>query len=465
MPGIRLQRWMQPSLGRRLLLAQMAVLTLLWTLVIVGVIYTARAEDELLTSDPVFNLGISIADNLADAPERQQQSLQAFYNTLYKEYGDGLDDRFTHVVLVWQRGKLIYQSAPSVPVIQNTRLGKVEAVKMGGKTWRMRTLQSPRSDTQVAIALPDFKQILITFNSRGYYLLPLLISLPFLAFPAWWSVRLALRPWRRVSDEIAMRGPNNLASIAYQPRHTELQPFVQNINMLLQRVRDSAARERSLIANAAHELRTPLAAMRVNVEALRQQTSDARQRELMGSLLRSNQRATRMVSQLLQLMRSDATPDSDASAVLRLDALVQDRLAVLDGLAAAKGVELELAAEEPLFLWGERESLVSMIDNLVDNAIKYSPRGATVLVQLARQGHSAKLSVADAGPGIPPHLHARVFDRFFRVPDQTQSGSGLGLAIVKATVDKHGGRITLDGSRGGLRVCVTLPLTNTPASS
>ncbi|MBO9678120.1 MAG: sensor histidine kinase [Acidovorax sp.] len=460
-----LRRWLQPSLGRRLLLAQMAMLTSLWTLFIVGLIYAAHVDNELLTSDPVFDLVISIADNLADAPERQQQSLQAFNNALNKEYGDGVDDgRFTPVVLVWQRGELIYRSAPSVPAMHNTRLGEVEEIEADGKVWRLRTQQSPRNDTQVSIALPEFKELLITFHSRGYYLLPLLISLPFLAFPAWWSVRLALRPWRRVSDEIAMRGPNDLAPLTDQPRHAELQPFVQNINTLLQRVRDSAARERSLIADAAHELRTPLAAMRVNVEALRQQASDARQRELMDSLLRSNQRATRMVSQLLQLMRSDAATDSDASAVLRLDALVQDRLAVLDGLAAASGVELELAAEEALSIWGERESLVSMIDNLVDNAIKYSPRGATVLVRLVRQGASALLSVADAGPGIPPHLHARVFDRFFRVPDQAQSGSGLGLAIVKAAVDKHGGQIALDGAGGGLRVCVTLPLADSPAA-
>lgn len=464
----RLRRGLQPSLGRRLLLAQMAVLTTLWTVFVAGLIYAAHSDNELLASDPVFDLVISIADNLAEDRERQRQSLQAFSDALAKEYGDGSGDgRYVPVVQVWQRGELVYRSAPSAPLLHHTRMDEVQEIEANGRSWRLRARQSSQSDTRVVIALPDFQQVVITVHSRGYYILPLLISLPFLAFPAWWSVRLALRPWRRVSDEIALRGPNDLAPLSFLPRHAELKPFVENINMLLQRVRDSAARERALIADAAHELRTPLAAMRVNVEALRQQSGDARQRALMDSLLRSNQRATRMVSQLLQLMRNDAAPSGHGAAMLCLDALVQERLAALDGLAAAAGVELELACEpgdSPLLLLAERESLVSLIDNLVDNAIKYSARGATVHVQLARAGSLAQLCVADTGPGIPPHLRERVFDRFFRAPDQTQSGSGLGLAIVKAAVDKHGGHITLENgeNNAGLRICVTLPLAAQP---
>jgi two-component system sensor histidine kinase QseC len=127
--------------------------------------------------------------------------------------------------------------------------------------------------------------------NRGFYLLPLLISLPFLVIPAWLSVRLALRPWRQVTRETSERGPADMTPLSYVPPHKELQPLVQSINSLLQRVRDSTSRERSLIADAAHELRTPLAAMRVNVEALKEQSTDEGQRELMGNLLRSNDRA------------------------------------------------------------------------------------------------------------------------------------------------------------------------------
>ncbi len=204
--------------------------------------------------------------------------------------------------------------------------------------------------------------------------------------------------------------------------------------------------------------------MRVNVEALKEQSTDEGQRELMGNLLRSNDRAARLVGQLLQLMRSDAVSDNSLPVMLSLDALVQDRLAMIEVLASARHVELELVCDERVPVLGERESLVSMIDNLIDNAIKYSPEGATVVVHVSREGAHALLTVADRGPGIPAPLRERVFDRFFRNPEQTQSGSGLGLAIVKSVVDRHGGEVVLgEAAGGGLLATVRLPLAKADA--
>jgi two-component system sensor histidine kinase QseC len=182
------------------------------------------------------------------------------------------------------------------------------------------------------------------------------------------------------------------------------------------------------------------------------------QHELLNGILSSASRAGRLVGQLLQLMRSDAT-GSAPHIELGLDLLLQDRLAVLSGLAAHSAVELELSVAEPLRILGQREGLVSLIDNLVENAIKYSPPQAVVRVSLMRVAGQALLLVEDQGPGIAPELRARVFDRFFRDPRQTQSGSGLGLAIAAAVAASHGGRIELDDSEGGgLLVRVQLPL-------
>lgn len=461
------RRATQPSLGRRLLLAQMGVLTVLWTVLTTALLLSAHNSNDLLSSDAVYDLAVAITDNLADAPDRQAQSLHAYDKALRAEYGDDVDDgNLTPVLFIWQGGRCIYQSHPDLPIVRNRQIDAVEDIDVEGRTWRMRTRRAAATGTEVGIAIRDLPQMFITFNSRGYYLLPLLVSLPFLAIPAWWSVRLALRPWRRVSEEIATRGPNDLTPLSFQPRHAELRPFVRSINNLLRRVRESAARERSLIADAAHELRTPLAAMRVNVEALHQQATGPGQRELMHSLLRSNERATRMVQQLLQLMRNEAAADLQTPQPLALDALLQDRLAVLDGLAAAHGVELELQAAPGLFVWGEREGLVSMIDNLLDNAIKYSPHGGMVAVRAVQERHGAAaqppqvlLEVIDQGPGIAAPLRERVFDRFFRAPDQVQSGSGLGLAIVRGVVRRHGGEISLHDAPGrdGLRVRIMLP--------
>jgi two-component system sensor histidine kinase QseC len=227
-------------------------------------------------------------------------------------------------------------------------------------------------------------------------------------------------------------------------------------------VRDRASRERVLIADAANELGTPLDAMRVNVEALKEQTADAGQRELMINLLRSNDRAARLVGQLQQLMRSDEMPQDAVPMRLAFDALVQERIPFVEDLARVRGIGLDFVSEGAVLVFGERESLISMVSNLIENAIKYSPDGGTVTVRVACEPESSKavLRVTDQGPGIPPELRERVFDRFFRNPDQTQSGSGLGLAIVRSVLNKHGGRIELaageDGS--GLLATVWLPL-------
>jgi len=456
----RWRNWIQPSLMRRLLLAQAGVVALLWTMVIALLLYDSYEDPELLKLDKIFHTVIAIAQNTADRPARQQETLAAFDAALLEAVGDGNAASDTSPVLqVWQGDRLIYRSTAAVPVILNIMPNRIETVSAGGREWRARTLVSTTSDTRVMLAEPSIWRLTVTILNRGYYLLPLVISLPFLVFPAWLSVRLALRPWRRVSQETAERGPADLTPLSYMPPHKELQPLVQSINSLLQRVRDSTSRERSLIADAAHELRTPLAAMRVNVEALKEQSTDERQRELMGNLLRSNDRAARLVGQLLQLMRSDAVSDSALPVMLSLDGLVQDRLAMIESLASARGVELELECEDSVPVLGERESLVSMIDNLVNNAIKYSPTGGTVVVNVSRDGSQALLTVADQGPGIPHTLRERVFDRFFRNPDQSQSGSGLGLAIVKSVVDRHGGEVRLgETASGGLLATVRLPL-------
>jgi len=445
---------------RRLLLAQMGVVALLWTMAVALLLYDSYEDPELLKYDKIFQTVLAISQNTADHPDKQQETLAAFDAALLETVGDGdAASDSAPVMQVWQGDRLIYRSTAAVPVILNSVPNRIETVKAGNREWRARTLVSPTTDTRVMLAEPSVWRLTVTVMYRGYYLLPLVISLPFLVFPAWLSVRLALRPWRQVSKETAERGPADLTPLSYTPPHKELQPLVQSINSLLQRVRDSTSRERSLIADAAHELRTPLAAMRVNVEALKEQSTDEGQRELMGNLLRSNDRAARLVGQLLQLMRSDAVPDNALPVMLSLDALVQDRLAMIEGLASARGIELELVCEDNVPVLGERESLVSMIDNLVNNAIKYSPAGGTVMVHVAHEGPHALLTVSDQGPGIPAALRERVFDRFFRNPDQTQSGSGLGLAIVKSVVDRHGGEVTLgETAEGGLLATVRLPL-------
>lgn len=455
------RRVRRPSLVRRLLFAQMAMMTLLWSLAVALVVSSAMTDD-LSTIDASQRSMLLVAQNLADRPTRQYESLRAMDLALRNAFGNDNDASLSPSVIVWQLGRQIYRSDGVPSDIANSRPDIGETVEADGKSWRARTIESPSGKTSVTLVTPGGLQLWLTFQSRGYYLLPLVVSVPFLLFPAWLSIRLALRPWRTVANEIASRGPHDLTPVSVKPRHDELQPLVHNFNALMGRLRASIAREQSFIADAAHELRTPIAAMRVNVEALQslltQHIPTERQHELFARVLSSNTRAERLVGQLLRLMRSNA--HASAPRPMRLDDLVQERLAALSTLAHVREVEIELVADEPVEVVGDRDGLVSMIDNLIDNATKYSPVGSTVSVGIRRVVDEAVLTVTDEGPGIAPALRERVFDRFFRDPDQTQTGSGLGLAIVRAVVDAHGGAIALGdtGTGKGLQVTVRVPL-------
>ncbi|WP_255754569.1 HAMP domain-containing sensor histidine kinase [Massilia sp. erpn] len=450
----------EPSLIKRLLLAQMALLTLLWSLGVAFVINESGNDLTLIGMNSIYDSFVEVTDSLEGLPEKQRASLAKLDGALRDNYSDLHEDTFAPRIIVTGHGREIYRSPNTPGGLLPRQVEEIETLYKDGRRWRARTRAVAPSGTRMTVLVPaDAGQIFFTFNSRGFYLLPLLISIPVLLLPAWLSIRMALRPWNQVAREVASRGPQDLAPLSFKARHRELTAMVESINNLMRRVSDSAIRERVFIADAAHELRTPLAAMNINVEALQSQTTDTRTRQLLSGILNSGSRATRLVSQLLMLMRSDAAAHG-AEETVALDELLQDRLAALSGLAHVRGVEVELAAEDGVPIRGQRETLVSLIDNLVENAIKYSPQGGMVKVRVRRCGPEAVLSVADQGPGIASALQERVFDRFYRDPNQTQSGSGLGLAIVKAAVEQHGGDIRLDSTgRGpGLLATVRLPL-------
>ncbi|PUA17744.1 HAMP domain-containing sensor histidine kinase [Glaciimonas sp. PCH181] len=456
------KRLLRPTLVRRLLMAQMLLLTVIWSLLLGYVSLATNANtNNLLNSQATYNAVLNVIDNLVDAPaQRRYHAIYLLDLALREEYDVEKTPELAPALVVRQGKDLIYQSEGAPVGVMPTMSDAIQIFHVNGVRWKARTDRSKNSDISVTISVPSDKlQFFITLNSHGYYILPLLISLPFLLIPAWLSLRFGLRPWSKVVREIAMRGPEDLRPLSFKPKHLELRAMVDSIDDLLQRVNEGAIRERYFIADAAHELRTPLAAMRINAEALQSKTQDPRDSELLDGIMNSSNRATRLVRQLLQLMRSD-TNDTALPQKLMLDALLQDRLAALSPLASLQFVELELTSDSEVFIMGKREDLESLIDNLIENAIKYSPPHDTVTVQLHSSINEVLLSVSDNGPGIGPALRERVFDRFFRAPDQTQNGSGLGLSIAKAVVTRHGGKIRAqmnDNNRGAL-VIVTLPL-------
>ncbi len=301
-----------------------------------------------------------------------------------------------------------------------------------------------------------------SLDGLSYYARPLLYAVPLLVLPLWLLFRLGFAPLTRIGAQISARSAQDLTPLP-PTRYVELAPLVNAVNSLMARLQQRLDREHEFLADAAHELKTPLAVIQLSAEALEQPDNPGRQ-EAQERLRLGVQRATHTVHQLLALARSGADALDLSKSHHDLVDLVRERIALASGLAVQRRIELELDAPEQLPLWLNRESICSLVDNLVDNAIKYSPEGGQVLVQLqpAPGGEWVELRVSDQGPGIPAGQRQRVFERFVRLPDaqgQPCHGSGLGLTIVERAAAQHGATVELlDGPGGrGLTVQVKLP--------
>ncbi|QKC97553.1 sensor histidine kinase [Mesorhizobium sp. NZP2298] len=273
------------------------------------------------------------------------------------------------------------------------------------------------------------------------------------------GLRRGLAPLIRLRDAVRSPSRSDLDPVEVPGAQSEIRPLIDALNVYMERVRGQMAAQRRFIANAAHQLRTPLALLSTQASyALRETVPDARQ-EALFALQASSGKLARLAEQLLTLSRAE--PGSRRPRADRID-LTEAARHVLETqapAAIARNIDLGLEETGPVPVVGDGTMLREMIVNLVDNALRYSSSGGSVTVRLAAVDGEAVLAVADAGPGIPLDERDHVFERFYRIAGSTEEGSGLGLAIVREVVENAGGRVTLrDGAVGGLVVEVRLPL-------
>lgn len=273
------------------------------------------------------------------------------------------------------------------------------------------------------------------------------------------GLRRGLAPLISLRDAVRSPSRSDLDPVEVPGVQSEISPLIDALNAYMARVRAQMAAQRRFIANAAHQLRTPLALLSTQASyALRESGADQRQEALV-ALQASSGRLARLAEQLLTLSRAE--PGSRRPRADRID-LTEAARHVLETqapMAIARGIDLGLEEAGPVNVIGDGTMLREMVVNLVDNALRYSASGGSVTVRLSAADGEAVLIVADDGPGIPADERNHVFERFYRVAGSTEEGSGLGLAIVREVVDNAGGRVTLsDGAAGGLVVEVRLPL-------
>ncbi|MCW3004350.1 MAG: hypothetical protein JWQ20_3648 [Conexibacter sp.] len=278
----------------------------------------------------------------------------------------------------------------------------------------------------------------------------------------WWLARRALRPIDRLTTAAGAIGVRRLDDRLADPgTGDEVGHLAATLNTMLDRIRDGVQEQRRLVADTSHELRTPLAAMRAELEvSLRADPLDGAARVVLESMRDEVVRMSRTVDDLLTLAGADEGRLALAAGPVDLADVVVSVVSAMEPLAAARGIELCVDAL-PAPAVGDAHRLQQAIGNLVDNAIKYSPRGATVTIASSVQRADAIVRVADEGPGIRPELAGHVFDRFFRIDAsraRSTGGSGIGLSIVRELAEAHGGRAWVEPREGGGSVFgVSLP--------
>jgi two-component system OmpR family sensor kinase/two-component system sensor histidine kinase QseC len=359
------------------------------------------------------------------------------------------DGQLDFVVQVWSAdGRAIYASRAHAALPQRAQLGLAD-VRVEDQVWRTFSVATPQRVIQVAQPLAVRRQIAAAAALRSVW--PLLLLAPLMAGAAWWLSALALRPLQRVAAGVRARDEQSLQPLSEEGLPHEVAPLVSALNALLQRLSRSLDAQRAFVADAAHELRSPLTALKLQLQLLRRAGDRPSREAAVETLAEGIERASRLVEQLLTLARSE--PGATSAETLDLSELVREALADVVPLAMARGTQLELHADQAVPVHGERSALGALVRNLADNAVRYSPRGARVELRVERAEGTALLQVDDSGPGIPPDERERVFDRFYRRSATPEQGSGLGLAIVRSIADRHGAALSLhDSPLGGLRV-------------
>jgi signal transduction histidine kinase len=360
------------------------------------------------------------------------------------------------VVQIWDVfGARTYLSRPGLPMINQTVLGFAD-LSLRGEPWRAYGLQTPEGVIQ--ISQPVRVREVLARAAAARVIIPLVLLLPIMILAVAWIVSRGLLPLRYVTAEVQRRDVRSLTPLRMHDLPREIEPLVGELNRLLARLQHAFAAQRAFISDAAHELRSPLTALRLQLQLLDTAPDDAARTEARGRLGAAIERAIHLAEQLLTLARTDPQEAAVELTAVDLSACAAQGITDTHDLALVRDIELGLDAPPGIMVRGDAEALRILVRNVLDNAVRYSPPKGSVQVRCRATDKGAVLEVLDAGPGIAPADRERVFDRFYRRAAAQQSGTGLGLAIVKAIAERHAAQVVLDEAPGGgLRVVISFP--------
>jgi two-component system sensor histidine kinase QseC len=436
---------MRGSIKTRLLVLALGAVAAAWLGTVVYTYFEAREElDELLDAHLAQSAALLIAQaarEIDDLEEEQAPVLHKYARRVAFQ--------------VWEEGRLRLRSAnaPNEPLADDDPGFSERTV--GKHRWRVFTSRDPRRGLVIHVGERAELRAKLARELALHLLQPLLYALPVLALLLWIAIARGLKPLAALREQVGRRAPDNLAPLDAAQTPREVQPLVDQLNALFRHIAESFESERRFTADAAHELRTPVAAVRAQAQVARGADDDASRVHALDNVIVGCDRATHLIEQLLTLARLDrARPASTQVCMLR--SLAAESIAELAPQAVASGIQLELAEGRDIEIPGVATLLQVLLRNLIDNAIRYSPAGTAVRVSVAPVEHAARLTVCDQGPGIPTAELPKVRERFYRILGTGEEGSGLGLSIVQRIAEIHGTTLELAPGENGKGLCASV---------
>lgn len=349
---------------------------------------------------------------------------------------------------IWDDNGLQMRSgaAPSAPMGSNNE-GYSETL-LNGEPWRVLTRWDARHEFMIQVAEPIAGRESLARHITLKMLLPTLIALPVLALLIWLGVGAGLRPLQQLKQEVKQRTVNRLEPVAMAGVPEEVAPLATALNDLFARLQQAFEGERRFTADAAHELRTPLAALKIQAQVALRADGEVERNLALENVLRGVDRATRLVEQLLTLARVDPETAAVGFKPVELQGLVASVMRDLEPVAHAKQIEMAFEASSACGVLGDEVQLGLLLRNLIDNAIRYTPAGGRVSVALQSIG-GISIEVFDTGPGIAVTERDQVLQRFYRIAGSGEEGSGLGLSIVRRIAELHGAQLVLSDNPSG----------------